>query len=190
MIQRRRGQRKVCGRGSKRRLKYDKELRKKGAGRHNKHWQLHSFIPLPPPYLLITASTETERGSTGKVMLVCKDAAFRFSPSGLVLWPGFSFWVWYWVVPCGKRTRIHWGDFLTAQIQVVIAPFFSRRWSLRLESWTLFVALVCVSVFTLLTGWNPVQRLVGFCSEISLFVFQGACFCFTFLGFWLELFRV
>lgn len=50
-----------------------------------------------------------------------------------------------------------------------VVNLYSHRW--RLENWTLFFVLMCV--FTLLSGWNPVQRLVGFCSEISLFVFQG-----------------
>lgn len=96
----------------------------------------------------------------------------------------------FWVqtnslLPCGEGTRKRC---LAFSFVVVVRLHFGRQKEDKLLTHIhtdggrdlrdglcfLFLCVhVHVRVFTLLPGWNPLQRLIGFCSEISMFVFQG-----------------
>lgn len=197
MIQHRSGQRKV--RGSESCLKCDKKLRKNRADQSGLTQQTLAAAlahSLPPPYLLITTE-EQDGGREWKLCgsdrmqsliffalcLVCKVSSPPMCPA-----LGFN-------AQTHSRTHFLASSFLgciyvrlrpaeSGQIQVVDPYSHSQR---DLERWTLFLVLVCVYIANWLESCAVIGRLLLSNRPVCL---SGACFCFAFFSFWLEIVRI
>lgn len=196
MIQHRSGQRKV--RGSESCLKCDKKLRKNRADQSGLTQQTLAAAlshSLPPPHLLITTE-ERDGGREWKLCgsdrmqsliffasclvckvsffpLVCPASGFNAQTHSRRHFLAFSFCIYVILWPAE-----------IGQTQVVDPYSHSRR---DLERWTLFLVLVCVYI----ANWLESCSVIGwFLLSNQPVCLSGACFCFTFFNFWLEIVRI